>query len=286
MNPVKLSILLTVISLLTLVIVTFPLGYLFTKVLGLDIVLALFAFAVVFHIVNYFVVQKILQFKEKKYLISLQNMTDYAPFKGGGYFKFYLGLVWRMVLLNILITPMLENIAPDGGILFSIVSGSLLTFFSYLWLMKYSCGDVKIVFNVGDQGYTLSDDEKILEQVNFSERKSESFISGLKDVIAGSMGGVFFLVYFLIGCFQFAAIYSFFRDVLDWWMIPSMFVSIFSAYTPVVGTFLGVYSAHEAWDWSWLSSILLFTWPFVLVLCFVLGSVIWEFLTSLFKGNR
>lgn len=280
MNSVKLSIILTVISLVTLIIIIAGVGYLLVNTLHLNASIAIFLVVIAFHVVNFFVVQKFLKFKEKKYLISLKNGAVFAPFKGGEYFKFYMGLVWRMALLNIVVTPILENLAPNGDMLFSIASGSLLTFFSYLWLMKYSYGDVKIVFNVEDKAYVISDQTQDLEQVDFSQRKSNSLSSGFSDVLAGSLGIIFVGGYFLLGLIQYAAIYSFFRDVLEWWFIFSVIFSLFAAYTPVVGTGLGVYSAHAAWGWSWLASILLFTWPFILMLFFVIGSALWDSINS------
>lgn len=73
------------------------------------------------------------------------------------------------------------------------------------------------------------------------------------------------IAYFLLGVFQFFALWS---GIEVWLDINSLFAAIlalFLAGIPIVGTALGMYGAVEAWGWSWIQAGALFFGPFMVI---------------------
>lgn len=83
------------------------------------------------------------------------------------------------------------------------------------------------------------------------------------------------LVYFLflaLGLFQIAATIA---GIEHWFGLHWFFaaiIALFIAWTPVIGTVIGAAGAHYAWGWSWLSAILLFFGPLILMVAIVLAA--------------
>lgn len=84
---------------------------------------------------------------------------------------------------------------------------------------------------------------------------------------------ILYTIYLLIGGIQLFAIYSYFEHQMGWsWIISGVFALI-AAYTPLLGTLLGIYAAVEIWAWSWVQAFLLFLLPFLLI---VILSIIYK----------
>lgn len=79
------------------------------------------------------------------------------------------------------------------------------------------------------------------------------------------MRAIAYILYLTLGLFQIAATIA---GIEHWpglhWLIAGT-IALFLAWTPVVGTVLGMAGAHYAWGWSWISAFLLFFGPLVLI---------------------
>jgi hypothetical protein len=59
-----------------------------------------------------------------------------------------------------------------------------------------------------------------------------------------------------------------------WTGIPffiSFVLAIILAYIPVIGTVIGIYGAMQAWEWSFLASLALFGFPYILFIILFLS---------------
>ena len=79
------------------------------------------------------------------------------------------------------------------------------------------------------------------------------------------MQGIAFVLYVILGLFQVAATIG---GLQVWfglhWLLATV-IALFLASWPLVGTALGVFGAHAAWGWSWLSAFLLFFGPLLAI---------------------
>jgi hypothetical protein len=83
----------------------------------------------------------------------------------------------------------------------------------------------------------------------------------------GEKLGLWLIVpYFCCGLMQLASIYSFFNDHWGWWFFFAFLAATIVAYIPIVGTVMGITAAYKVWGWTFLSSCLLFLWPFAIYL--------------------
>lgn len=73
------------------------------------------------------------------------------------------------------------------------------------------------------------------------------------------------IAYFCLGILQFLAMLS---GLIDWlglhWLIAGP-LSLFLAYTPLLGNVLGIMGAITAWNWSLSQALILFFGPFVAI---------------------
>lgn len=74
-----------------------------------------------------------------------------------------------------------------------------------------------------------------------------------------------YILYLALGIFQIAGTIS----GIEYWLGLHWFfaglIALFIAWTPVIGTVLGMVGAHYAWHWSWLSAFLLFFGPLIVI---------------------
>jgi|SRR5882672_370866 len=81
-----------------------------------------------------------------------------------------------------------------------------------------------------------------------------------------------FILYLGLGIFQMAAAIA---GIEHWlgihWFFAGL-IALFVAWSPIVGTGLGMVGAHYAWGWSWLSSFLLFFGPLIVIACIALAA--------------
>ena len=76
---------------------------------------------------------------------------------------------------------------------------------------------------------------------------------------------IYIPLYLVLGLFQISATIA---GIEHWLGIHWFFagiIAIFVAWTPVIGTVLGMVGAHYAWGWSWLSAFLLFFGPLIVI---------------------
>lgn len=86
---------------------------------------------------------------------------------------------------------------------------------------------------------------------------------------------VFFgIAYFLVGLFQFFAVWDGVKFATDFGNIGSFVLAALSTYVPLLGSALGVYGAVSVWDWSIIQSAALFFWYVpVFILMSIAGAV-------------
>ena len=75
---------------------------------------------------------------------------------------------------------------------------------------------------------------------------------------------LFQLVYLLMGLVQWSAILE---GIKVWWEWPwwiAIFVALPIAYTPILGTVVGIMGAIESFGWSPMAAITFFCWPYII----------------------
>ncbi len=76
---------------------------------------------------------------------------------------------------------------------------------------------------------------------------------------------VAFILYLGLGLFQIAGVTA----GIEYWLGIHWFfagiIAVLIAWSPIVGTVLGMVGAHYAWGWSWLSAFLLFWGPLIVI---------------------
>lgn len=236
------------------------------------------ALLILWHILNYYVLSKLMSLKEEKWKVSLLKGNEYKLFKGGSFLKFYLGFVWRVGVISALTNPVIGGVLgnADGGVFFSIIFTALIIYSAFIWLIKFPYGETRLAFNVLHKHIPVSSERNLPAPVEIEsdKRSSDGIIETVTNIITGMGAGLFMLVHFAVGCVQFIAIYDFFREAWDWWSIPSFLAAGFLAYIPIVGNIAAIYTAYVIWDWSLIWALLLFLWPLVLAfLIFILVSI-------------
>jgi hypothetical protein len=90
------------------------------------------------------------------------------------------------------------------------------------------------------------------------------------------MRGVGYVLYTFLGLFQIAATIA---GVQHWlgihWIVASA-IALVIAWTPIIGTVLGMVGAHSVWGWSWPSAFLLFLGPLFVIAAFAFGAAALE----------
>jgi hypothetical protein len=81
-----------------------------------------------------------------------------------------------------------------------------------------------------------------------------------------------FILFLALGLFQLAATIAGLEDWLGLHWFFAVFIALLVAWTPVIGTVLGMMGAHYAWGWSWLSAFLLFFGPLILIAAIALAA--------------
>jgi hypothetical protein len=80
---------------------------------------------------------------------------------------------------------------------------------------------------------------------------------------AGAMTAI--VIFFVIGVVQLAATIAGLKAWLGISGALAFFLSLFVAWTPLVGTTLGFFGAISAWGWPWLKAGILFFGAFLVV---------------------
>ncbi len=146
MTPLKLSLILAMVSIVLLIVVIYPLSSVLFKYAG-DMVSTVFVvLAIVFHSLNYFATRFLLQLKGSNFGVALFKSDAEITFEKLSYLKLYLGFVWRMVLLNIVTTSVFEQFNLFLGLIPSVIMMGVIIFFAFLWLLRFPYGSVKIKY--------------------------------------------------------------------------------------------------------------------------------------------
>jgi hypothetical protein len=74
-----------------------------------------------------------------------------------------------------------------------------------------------------------------------------------------------YILYLGLGIFQITATIAGIERWLGIHWVFAGIIALFVAWTPVIGTALGMVGAHFAWGWSWLSAFLLFFGPLIVI---------------------
>lgn len=169
------------------------------------------------------------------------------------------GLLWRWLIINAisnLVISGLNDIFSNSDILsLLIVNIAIVLLSSYmalLWLIKIQYGRTKIYF------------EPNFSSLNETIDHATQSVEIIKDGTKGILSTLAVLSFFGVGFIQLVAIYAYFTDYLSWWVVPSLIGSIIFAYSPIIGSLLGVIAATSVWDWKWYYAVLLFFYPLVL----------------------
>ena len=72
--------------------------------------------------------------------------------------------------------------------------------------------------------------------------------------------------WFLMGLVQIAAMVDGVKAFLGINTFFAACISVIVSYIPLLGSIAGVSGAINAWHWHWLAAILLFFWPYALML--------------------
>ncbi|MEI8377937.1 MAG: DUF805 domain-containing protein [bacterium] len=115
------------------------------------------------------------------------------------------------------------------------------------------------------------------KQENEQEEKPSFSWQKLKDQILSASGACLYITYLLLGLVQFLATWAGLEETFHNNIIPFLLAG-FVAYIPLVGTGFGIYGAHVGWGLSLLSSILIFTAPYILmIIIYLITSLIDKF---------
>jgi hypothetical protein len=90
------------------------------------------------------------------------------------------------------------------------------------------------------------------------------FFADWRSVIAKILIAVGVAAYIGMGVVQIAAVLSFFQDYWGWGLIPGVLAAIFIGLLPIVGSVMGLIAAITIWEWPFLWSLLLFSFPLVI----------------------
>lgn len=260
------------------------LGIVFTilcaKFLDLELSNLFILMAILVYGVTYCVFKKILQSKEIGWGIALKRGDLYEKFSGGSFLRFYMGYVWRISLINVAVTSVFSAIDPDSNMWgLSLFTTIFSIYLAVLWLVKFPYGSVEIVFNINHLNHIEApQSENALETIDLPKEQflqsEESIIDVVKGFFGGALMSIFPVLYLLMGLLQLAAIYSFFRHVWEWWLIPSMLAGGILAYVPLIGNIAGFYAAYTVWEWHWLLAGILFFWPIILFVAVLLMGMV------------
>lgn len=146
MTPLKLSGILTTLSMILLIVVIYPLSWFLFKYVGHMVSVIFIALAVIFHSLNYILTRFALDFMGGKFGITLSHTDRQIDFDKLSYLKLYLGFVWRMVLLNVVSTSLFESFNLIIGVIPSVIVMGVIIFFAFLWLLRFPYGKVKIKY--------------------------------------------------------------------------------------------------------------------------------------------
>lgn len=85
-----------------------------------------------------------------------------------------------------------------------------------------------------------------------------------------------YILYLALGLFQIAATIAGIQYWLGLHWLFAGLIALIIAWTPLIGTVLGMLGAHYAWGWSWVSAFLLFFGSLIVIAGIALAAVVVE----------
>lgn len=218
----------------------------------------------------YFVFGKFLQRKQGKWQIGLIKNNRAIDFSNGAFVGIIFGFYWRSFLLNAVLgaslaylASLLQSKASVLALVIDLAAQFIPAFLAFLWLFKQPYGSTRIEFNHNPLDYPI-DVNGYSESSGDKYSNAAAVVESTKEAVVGTLAAFAMISYYLIGLFQMAAVYSYFRYVLDFWIIPSAILGGIIGYIPGIGAALGAYAAVNVWDWPLLAALALFFFPLVL----------------------
>lgn len=148
-------------------------------------------------------------------------------------------------------------------------------FLSFLFMRFYS-KEIGILWGflvvIGSYVHLYLTIKRVCSNVSIIENPQNTKRSNIISMLAGLVP----LIYLGVGLFQLAAIQG---GIIDWWgwhWIIALIVAFPIAYIPIVGTVVGIMGAIKSWNWSPVSAILLFCWPYAIFAVVLAGSSVSE----------
>jgi hypothetical protein len=166
---------------------------------------------------------------------------------GGRTLGFIFGAFWRFVLIGIITQPgaaLLRRAYGDDldsvqNIGIGFVTFAVTWFAAFYWVYAAPFGNYRIVYDA--RKFPVPTPRTVPEPP--AQSNLTAGVSSLREAITGTLGVLFAISYYGIGLLQIAAVVNFFRDVLSWWLIPSLLLAGIVGYAPIVGSLAGSYAA-------------------------------------------
>ena len=211
-------------------------------------------------------------------------------FSGGRTLGFIFGAFWRSVLIGMLTqagAALLrraygDDLDPVQNMGIGFASFVVTWFAAFYWVYAAPFGNYRIVY---DPGKFPAQSPRAVQAPSAQSSLTAS-VSSLREVITGTLGVIFAISYYGIGLLQIAAVVSFFRDTLGWWLIPSLLLAGIVGYLPVLGSLAGSYAAVNIWGWAWYIAVAVFFFPLIIWIAITLIAGASAATQALFGGLR
>jgi hypothetical protein len=181
---------------------------------------------------------------------------------------FVFGAFWRLILIGIITqagAALLrraygDDLGPVQNMGIDLASFAVTWFAAFYWVFAAPFGNYRILYDPGK--FPIQSPRAEPEPP--AQSSLAASVSSLREVITGTLGVIFAISYFGIGLLQIGAVVSFFRDVLGWWLIPSLLLASVVGYLPVIGSLAGSYAAVTIWGWAWYIAVAVFFFPVII----------------------
>jgi hypothetical protein len=209
---------------------------------------------------------------------------------GGRTLGFIFGAFWRFVLIGIITqagAALLRRAYGDDldsvqNIGIGFVTFAVTWFAAFYWVYAAPFGNYRIVYDA--RKFPVPTPRTVPEPP--AQSNLTAGVSSLREAITGTLGVLFAISYYGIGLLQIAAVVNFFRDVLSWWLIPSLLLAGIVGYAPIVGSLAGSYAAISIWGWAWYIAVAVFFFPLIIWIAITLVAGVSAATQALFGGLK
>lgn len=231
------------------------------------------SYAALVIIITYWSVGWYLRKNSNKWNIAvIKENEGLRNFKGIPLAALMFGFYWRNWLVGFFayaVAAMLKGmygtyLNSSIGFSLDLIALMFSSFVAFYWLLNAQYGSFKIISS-SDAALVGN----IIVEGNESIRDAKTSI---KESVVGVLGTTAVASYFVLGLVQILATYDFFRHYWDWNALGSFFAAMFIGYTPIIGSFAGVIGATKVWGWDLWAALLLFFYPFaIMIVVAILG---------------